>query len=347
MATTTTGCTFNVGSNHTDYLELYKHLNPDHIMSFGTKIEEDSMKQFYEKIEGTVGKTLVGKADFYCIQEGGKKDRPFLKAFDEVLTESGEKRYTIVHYVDPSSGATGFDAAVILDNERYTDVVNRSFLVKKSNPHNGERVTKDVAVVTAVDRITKQPVVIASIHTPGYDLSLSPVPEEESGYGVVFCEAVQEKLAELGKGRLQIVGADMNAKPEQEEMRFTAFTERSFTVLRSNASTDVNSWKSPTTGQVIPERELDFLLVKDDSVVESDPMLAYQTKSTFSHIELEFDPITNCSDRVAPTISTEVVAFDQVEKEEEPTPEASVSTVGGFLQTASSTVTAALSRFLF
>ena len=56
-----------------------------------------------------------------------------------------------------------------------------------------------------------------------------------------FCEAVQEKLAELGKGRLQIIEADMNAKPEQEEMSFEAFKNKSFMILRSNVSTDVNS----------------------------------------------------------------------------------------------------------
>ncbi len=290
MTSTLKGCTYNIGYSYLDHLKLRRAKDPDFSGKIQSKEEEIELLSLYEKVERKSAELILqAQLDFLCIQEGGNESRPFFQTFtDQKKAEDGTEKYTIIH---TGNKTDCFDSALILNTNRFQNIQDHSFIAKAKNKYTNDPVIKDVSVATVMDKETGQKIAIVSTHVPGLDLTMTPLSLEEEENGNALCRVMIDKLDEVGKDRLQIIGADMNANPEFVSDRFSLFYQKGFTLLRSHLPTNVNPDPSISTGRLLVEREIDFFLIRNKKCEE---------KITFTCMEpiLEFDPSTNCSDHI-------------------------------------------------
>lgn len=204
-------CQFNMGSTSMrDYEAVQKKaLNPENPLiqhekaAEGKKgkearqaIQEAETKfqsQIYpEQVEAPFSEELLANADaeVFCLQEVVSEERPLIRSLNAA-------NYTIVKL---DSKGKNIDTALALSNERFKDIKNHSFTTA-----NGER---DVAMATAIDKVTGQRVLFVSHHAKGFDLQ-NP-NEDDVALADIDAEEIGIKIEELGCD-ITIVGADMNA----------------------------------------------------------------------------------------------------------------------------------------
>lgn len=231
-------CTYNIGSSVNDYYQLRKHLEPS--IKITGEAEEDAFRSQYAEVQKSTASLLTNKARAYCLQEVVDEERPLIRSLKE-------KNFEIVH----STQQPGFDTAIALDKERFKDITNHSIEVQITQGFN-----KDAAIATATDVLSREKITFVSAHVPGFDFT-KEVTVEEASYGDIYCQAIAQKLAEIGSDTIQIIGADMNANPEKWNPRFQIFSKKGFKLHRTNSPTNVNSRDSRDQ-----MREIDFLFTK-------------------------------------------------------------------------------------
>lgn len=282
-------CSFNMGSSASDYMQLCqkKQLN----LQFKSREEEAVFLKKYADVQKVSSEILIQKnCDVYCLQEAGEETRALI----ELLKK---KNYRIIHIENEI-----FDAAIAINQERFSDIVNLSHQITLTKIFK-----KDVAMASATDKKTGTEVIIVSGHVPGF--TFADPQEEVIAEGDNYCKAISERLAQLAEPALYIIGADMNGSPENAGDRFQVFVEAGFHVCRTDSPTNLNMKDADQ-----PERELDFILVKEKSSMFSRVAAFFQMKKKASFkvdVEpksvLSWDPEQNSSDHlpICATISKE------------------------------------------
>lgn len=258
-------CSYNIGAHVGDYMLLCKYVNPN-MSDKRTREEDAAFRAKYEKIQDITSKILENIADVFCLQEVVELDRPLMKMLQ--ANDFHVVRCETVPY---------FDSAVVLNKKRFKDITNFSFVAQIT-----ETFPKDVAVALATEISSGQKMCFVSGHAPGCDLTRA-VRADDAADGDIYCRLVAQKLHEIAKGTLQVVGVDMNVNPEKWKGRFKIFTDEGFKIGRSNAITNVNS-----RDVSYKEREIDFFLFKPTGI----------TASVKCFGGLGFDPEKNQSDHL-------------------------------------------------
>lgn len=236
-------CTYNIGSREADYLQLCKHIDPS--FSFKSREEEDAFRLKYNVTQNRTAELLADQAEAYCLQEVVAEERPIINSLKI-------KGFEIVHL----EGLAHFDTAIALDKSRFKDIINHSIDVQ-INKH----FKKDVAIATATDALSGRRITFVSAHVPGFDFTRK-VNKEDAVEGDYYCQAIVDKISQIGRDSIHVIGADMNANPEKWKYRFQIFSRQGFQLHRTNASTNVNPKDS--TQQ---EREIDFIFTKASSSI--------------------------------------------------------------------------------
>lgn len=242
-------CTYNIGSRADDYLFLCTHLDPS--LKINSQKEETDFLDKYQTVQEQAAKLLTGKAEVYCLQEVKNEERPLIKSLIE-------RKFEIIHI----EGEV-FDTAIALDKNRFKEITNHSIDVS-DNLYCG----KDVAIASATDILTGQRITFVSAHAPGFDFE--KVNEKVATDGDSYCHEIVQKLSEIGNSTIKVIGADMNAHPENWNPRFNIFADQGFTVHRQNSATNVNPNDS-----VEKTREIDFIFTK------ASPSIWQKIKSIF------------------------------------------------------------------
>lgn len=248
-------CSFNLGSSN-DYLKSCQYFNKINKLNlnldFKSREDDENFLNGYKDVEKANAEYLSKEAHVYCLQEVTSENR-------ELIMQLKDKNFEIIHFENEDKF---FDTAIAIDKKRFKNITNRSIAIKG----NG-----DIAIATAVDRLTGQKIVFASGHVPGFNYLNKTVIEEEEKYGDEYCEVFTQQLNEINDGSLQMVGIDMNATPfikwgeeridekdiqsKSGQKRFTYFND--FTFRPTRCPTSVNE-----KGETHNERELDFFFSK-------------------------------------------------------------------------------------
>lgn len=283
-------CCYNIGIydfEHNDFARLCKYNNTP-------EVAENMQNYINAQKEST--KLISDKAQVYCLQEVGyEEDRPF-------ITELKKRNFEIIY----SAYNGSYDTAIALDKSRFSKIKNHSMRIALPSSKNpGTKFYKDVAIATAYDNVTKQEVVFVSAHAPGFDFT-KPVGESEGRDGDLYCQAIAAKLDEIGKGKLALIGADMNANPEKWDHRFKIFTDKGFEISRTNQKTNVNPEDSTDK-----EREIDFFITKISNIgnfFKSTIFIDRIESTTFTLSSIGFDCRKNGSDHIP--IFTEIKIYE-------------------------------------
>lgn len=244
-----TVCSYNMGTNRTDYTNhLHYHQrkkNPGQMVAdIPTTLTDD-----YDNAQGQTAARLKGRAQVYCLQEVIDNERPLIKSL-------GTEGFTIIHCEEDN-----WDAAIAIDGNRFEEIENHSCKIAVN-----DHFSKDVAIATAVNKKTKAKVLFVSAHVPGYDLSKDKI-EEESRDGIrraegdIYCQGIAQQIEALhqdGNISWDVVAGDFNTNPERWGGRFQIFSDKGFTLHRTNRATNVN----PNETYELLDREIDFIFTK-------------------------------------------------------------------------------------
>ena len=251
----------------------------------------DEAEVAYPKIEKSSSDTLNGlNAQVYLMQEvGGAFKRPETRPLIQSLKARnfeviGNRLMTVQRPTGRVLTPMHPDAIIALDSSRFCHIINLSQQV------SGVEERRDVAIATAIDKISKKRCLFVSFHNPGFSFkaakkynsltqrfwrifngllqtlfgrSLNPT-EDEREYLKRYreCAHMIDNLSKLIK-RIQdregtevvVIGADMNATPENSPSLFEQFRKLQLKVVRVNGPTEVNpSDEDPE----LTYRELDY-----------------------------------------------------------------------------------------
>lgn len=262
-------CHFNIGGVK-DYYIQHGFLKPD------SKIKQEELLSKYEIAQENIAKILCSSNphDVYFLQEVIHKDRPLIR-------ELIKTKFTLFH----KNTYNGFDTVIALNGERFKDAQDFSIEV------NVKQLKKEATIVVAKDLITEQSIAFVSAHAPGFDFESSNL-EQETQFGDTYCQAIITKLNEIAKGCIQIIGVDMNANPEKWQKRFDIFLKEGFKLVRLNEATNLN----PQCKEV--QREIDYVLVKIESLLSKNQSFIFDDQSTTIKAALTWDLTNNPSDHL-------------------------------------------------
>ncbi len=232
-------CSYNVGSRVDDYLQLCEYLKSP--PSRKSRKEDDQFHAQYNTTQEKTAALLTNKAEVYCLQEVVDEERPLIKSLKE-------NNFTIIRL----ESLKYFDTAIALDTKRFQDITNHSIEVQIT-----QWFKKDVAIATATDILSGQRITFVSAHAPGFDFTKQVIDDEDAAEGDFYCQAILDRLSEIGNNTIHVIGADMNANPEKWNPRFQSFSNQGFQLHRKASATNVNPKDS-----VEQEREIDFIFTK-------------------------------------------------------------------------------------
>lgn len=240
-----TVCTYNVGRDIKDYGRLLRHQEVQEEIDSKAKGEKYTDAN-YTAVQRSAATHLANNAAVLCLQEVFNEDRPFI----QTLKDRG---FQMIHFArsDLPPGACG--SALAIDTHRFRDIKNCSKEIELQDSNSRRTFKKDVAIATAVDRVTGQQVTFASAHAPGFDVN----SRNDSIFkeGDDYCKEIADTL----EGTVQVVGADMNSNRTEMRSteRFDVFTRKGFKVQSSGKSTNVNP-----DDEIHTQREIDFTFTK-------------------------------------------------------------------------------------
>lgn len=256
-------CTYNVGKNISDYYQLCCHNDPSLEITEQDSKEAAQRKeeafiashtQQYAVAQSTAARWISERASVIFLQEVSSEQRDFIQILKE-------RDFEIIHFNqedDPLKCGT----AVAISKKRFKDIKNHSVDAAINGGRKQGGFNRDIAIATVIDRNTGLPMTLSSGHVPGFDLRCKELCKIVTQDGDNYCEALASQLS----GPIQIVGADMNCKPEQSRDRFDAFTKKGFLMQRTNSPTNVN----PDQKSDKPiDRELDFTFTKSEAPIIS------------------------------------------------------------------------------
>lgn len=266
---------------------------PIHVLSYNRGIVKGDYDNQYQYVTNSnagqatydLAKTkttdiLVSQAaEVYLLQEVGAEDK-------SIIPQLKFRNYEIIHLND---GSNEFDSAIALKKNRFDNITN----------HSIQMLNRDIAIALATDKLTNQRIVFVSAHPNGFDFdeyqNLKYLNDTKTAglrvkRGDNDCRKIVTALTDdilpsedgtsnpnpLANSDIQIVGIDINATPEVYPERFSIFTNKGFTLHRTNTPTNI----SPP-GQKMRERELDYFFVR---VVNSNN----PGSSTSKHLKNEF-----------------------------------------------------------
>lgn len=274
---------FNMGASIGNYLQLCQHKdNNFHILD----PEQKAFQAKYEAVQNKAAELLCGTSDVYCLQEVGDMSRP-------IINKLQNSQYTIIHL----HGAEKFGTAIALRQAEFYDITNQSFEVELAPNEK-----YDVAVASATHSTGKRMTFI-SMHVPGFPFE--DVSEPESRPGDLYTRAVATKLSQIAKGRLQVIGADMNANPAiyhqagvKFENRFSHLAHQGFQTCGIGYHTNVNPRSTP----LYQQREIDFIFVNRPSLLQRIRSIFCSFTDISVGITNKYsnwwNPEVNCSDHI-------------------------------------------------
>ncbi|MFI5334358.1 MAG: hypothetical protein ACHQT8_04225 [Chlamydiales bacterium] len=297
-----------MGASQGDYQMLCRHLNqapplPEspHFTDESTRSERQAYaselqaawERGYAQAQEAASGSLANLADVYCFQEVATEERPFMRAFPQ-------ERFARIHL----QNAQAFDTAILLDRERFREITHHSMNVLIQYDSRGtNHWQQDVAIATAIDRLTDQRVTFVSAHTPGFNFTINPLNTNtcpELANGDRYCIAIANRLKEIGGSKIEVIGCDMNANPERWNARFQIFSD--FQVNRNGTATNVNA----ADGRILPgsqEREIDFILTRVITSIWQRIKAFFcsyivNTAAIHHYNPFTWDHETNCSDHL-------------------------------------------------
>lgn len=231
-------CNSNLGSDANDYTNLCKYLDSNFTLASKEAANAHSAK--YQQLDAEAATALADQSNVYCFQEVGSADRPILK-------ELKTRGFEIVHF-ESKEGV--FDTAIALDGKRFKHIQNDSIQLQLGNNENF-----DIAIATATERESGQQFTFVSAHPSG--MCLHPVEEDVAETGDNLCASLADYINSSFPNSILIMGMDMNASPETWSKRFDYFTNKGFSLHRTNEKTNVFPPRAPHE-----ERELDYIFMK-------------------------------------------------------------------------------------
>lgn len=251
----------------------------------------DEAEVAYPKIEKSSSNTLNGlNAQVYLMQEVGcafkpPETRPLIQTLKARNFEVISNRFmTVQRSTGRVHEVMHPDTVIALDSSRFHRIINLSQQV------SGVEQRRDVAIATATDKISKKRCLFVSFHNPGFSFkaakkynsltqrlwrifnrllhtvfgrSFNPTGDEQEYLkGYRECTHMIDNLSKLIK-RIQdreapevvVIGADMNATPENSPSLFEQFRKLQLNVVRVNSPTEANPLDEDPT---LTYRELDY-----------------------------------------------------------------------------------------
>lgn len=244
----TTACSYNMGSNTSDFFRACEYGNPT--LHFASREEEEKFRETYAKAQqSTAERLLANPPSLFFLQEVNSTERPLTQTLES-------QNYQIFHKDNEP-----FDTAVALSTEHFKDIENISFIIKGTDTWKN-----DVALVKATDQRTNRRMAFVSTHTPGFsfdEMKAAPTPEDKERLGLegdYFSEKLIEILSKMSDVDVIVIGSDMNANPQIWSPRFKLFEKAGFKILHTGSPTNVNP-----RDESDKLRELDFFFVKENT----------------------------------------------------------------------------------
>lgn len=254
---------WNMGYNIKDYYEQLLYSDPSKAAGIPI-VHEEGEKEWewtikdqktikeYQAAQKAANSALLGmKPDAFLLQETGRLEtRPFIKDL------AAAKGYQVI----TCEGESGrLDSAIALSTARFSAIANHSqrLLAGEEN--------RQVAIATAKDKVTGKTVAFVSAHLPGFNF-LKDVDEKgivqppSDAPGKELCKQIAQKLNSIGPAQIRIIGADMNATPENAPQRFAELAKKGFTLYRTGKTTNAHTRE----GKKLQERELDYFFVAQE-----------------------------------------------------------------------------------
>jgi endonuclease/exonuclease/phosphatase family metal-dependent hydrolase len=243
--------TYNIGTSIKDFNQLSLYCDPS---IQNKEITEDYEAQ-YEQSQKTAAHLILKKAAIYCLQELGANVSQRL-----LVARLIENNFEIA-----CPNEEGSNTAIALDLNQFKDV-KKYYEVIKAHHQQASVKQRDITIVAATHVGTNERMVFVSAHVPGFEYE-QPTNKRDEDFkkidreeGYHFCSKMLEvvsKIAEAEKATLQMIGADMNASPEMDPIRFQLLKQKGFELIRSGSHTNV----SPLSKNY-RTRELDFIFIK-------------------------------------------------------------------------------------
>lgn len=228
-------CTYNMGSNKSDYARLFGCLTNE-------QIDNQEFTRKYELAQQKTADLLIEKnADVYCLQEVRSANRPVIRMLLE-------KNFSLIHIRTNKS----FDSALLLNNSRFEGIHNLSHRIHICNNFN-----KDVAMASAWDKLTNKKFLFISAHVPGFKFQ-EIIDSHEARKGDIYCEKIIT-IASTNPFSTIIMGADMNANRKKWPPRFELFTKEKFQRIRTKQTTNINPYDD---NEIDQKKEIDFIFIR-------------------------------------------------------------------------------------
>lgn len=272
-------CSYNLGINENSYFQM--------LNSFGQKcvVTNENQAQFskkYELTEKTAASLLVNLgAKVFLLQEMGEhtSTRPFV----QILKERNFQIYQI-------KGICGQYTSIAIDTNRFKNIKDHTFSVDVTETNRGvdETSARDITVVTATDSLTGQPYSFASVRIDVLNIIDDNTAEPHPKEAARMCREIAKKLHAIGRGTIQLVGADMYCSEQESPVNYEIFTKAGYQFHKTgkvtHVSHDCKRYKKDS------EHEIDVIFAKTISSL-LDKIKAFFCQSVTPNIRLMADPL--------------------------------------------------------